>query len=192
MVELLISVFIIGLISVAVGNFAGDVFSFNAIFSGSLNAQGDARRVFKSANAEIRSASQSSLGSFPIDTANSTAFSFYSDADRDGLKERIRYFLVGTTLKKGVLKPTGSPLVYNVANEKQSEVVHDIANGATPMFSYYAASYDGTTAPLTIPVDLSSIRLVKMTFIIDHDVSRPPTPLTMTTQVSIRNLKDNL
>ena len=37
--------------------------------------------------------------------------------DDDGLKEKIRYYLTGTTLKKGVIKPTGSPPVYLSANE---------------------------------------------------------------------------
>jgi len=36
------------------------------------------------------------------------------------------------------------------------------------------------------------VRLVRITIKIDEDPNRPPAALTSTTQVSIRNLKDNL
>jgi len=42
------------------------------------------------------------------------------------------------------------------------------------------------------PVDVSSVRLVKMNITIDRDPNRSPTPINVTTQVVIRNLKDNL
>jgi len=36
------------------------------------------------------------------------------------------------------------------------------------------------------------VRLVKITIVIDKDPQTPPGPMTLTTQISIRNLKDNL
>ena len=67
-----------------------------------------------------------------------------------------------------------------------------MANEATPIFDYYDTNYDGTTAPLAQPVSAIAVRLVKITLIIDKNSLRPPAPITMTTQVSMRNLKDNL
>jgi type II secretory pathway pseudopilin PulG len=165
----------------------------NTILSYNLTAQGEARRAFEEMSSAIRSASQSNPGAYTINNASSTAFVFYSDFDRDGLKEKIRYFLTGTILKKGTIKTTGNPLVYNIADEKISDLVHDVTkNPANPIFSYYDSNYDGTTAPLTYPLNLLAIRLVKITLIIDQNPNKAPAALTFTTQISIRNLKDNL
>lgn len=192
LIELLISIFILTLIWLAVSAFQKDVFSLNSAISNSLNAQQDARRAFKTMASEIRGASPSSTGAYVISQANSTAFIFYSNIDSDQFIERVRYFLDGNTLKRGVLKPSGNPLVYNPANESISEMIHYIANGVTPIFQYHDTNYDGTTAPLGEPINIQAVRLIQIIAMIDLDVLRPPSPIMITTQVSMRNLKDNL
>ena len=191
-IELLVGIFILTLIGIAVFMFQKDIFFLNRFLSGRLAAQDEVRRTFKTITAEVRQLSPSSLGAHPIAEANPTSFVFYSNIDGDTFKEKVRYFLDGTILKKGVIKPSGDPLSYNIADEIISEVVHDIANGATPIFSYYDTDYDGTTPPLGNPVDIPLVRLVKITVLIDQDPLRPPGVITLTTQVSMRNLKDNL
>jgi hypothetical protein len=191
-VEFLVGIFILVLIAVAVSTFQKDIFFFNTFFSSSITTQEEARRTLKTMSAEIRSASLSSIGAYPISQAGVSSFIFYSDIDDDLLKERIRYFLDGTILKKGIIKPSGSPLTYNPANETFSELVHDVSSGATSVFSYYDENYDGTTQPLTEPINIPDVRLIKITIIIDRDPTRPPGPATLTTQVFLRNLKDNL
>jgi prepilin-type N-terminal cleavage/methylation domain-containing protein len=192
LVEIIITIFVFSLIIVSVGAFQKDMFSLNGMLSGSLSIQDEARRALKTITAETRSASISNNGAYPISQATDTSFMFYCDVDNDSLKERIRYFLDGVTLKKGTLKPSGSPLSYNPANEKITELVHYMANGATPIFSYYDENYDGTTSPLGTPINIAMIRLLKITLIIDSNSQRPPAPVTFITQVSMRNLKSNL
>jgi type II secretory pathway component PulJ len=191
-IEVLVVIFILSLVGVTVATFQKDVFSLNTIISNSLTALDEARRTLKMMTAEIRPLSPSSLGAYPIAEADPTSFIFYSDINSDQLKERVRYFLDGKILKKGVIKPSGTPLTYNSANEIISEAIHDVANGSTPIFNYYDKNYDGTTSPLTQPVDILSVRLIKITIAIDRDPNRSPGPITLTTQVSMRNLKDNL
>ena len=191
-IEVLVSIFILTLIGLAVYSFQKDVFSLNRIISGSLTAQDEARRALKSMSAEIRTASPSSLGAYALAQTATSSFTFYSDIDDDPFKERVRYFLDSTTLKKGIIKPSGTPLTYNPANEIISELIHDVANAATSTFSYYDADYDGTTQPLTEPINIAAVRLVKITVTIDENPQTPPGPATLTTQISIRNLKDNL
>lgn len=191
-IELLVGIFALVLIGIAAITFQKDVFPMNTFFSNSIAAQGEARKTLKTISAEIRSASPSNVGSYPIEQTTATSFIFYSDTDNDQLKERIRYFLDGPTLKRGVIKPSGIPFVYNPGSEVISELIHDVVNGATAVFNYYDKNYNGTTEPLTEPIDIVAVRLVKITVIIDRDPSKPPGPMTLTTQVSIRNLKDNL
>jgi len=191
-IEVLVSIFILTLIVSVVYSFQKDVFSLNRIISDSLVAQEEARRNLKTMTAEIRTASPSSLGAYAIAQTATSSFIFYSNIDGDSFKERVRYFLDGTTLKKGIIKPSGAPLAYNPANETIIDLAHDVANTTTSIFSYYDTNYDGTTQPLAEPINVSVVRLVKITIVIDHDPLVSPGHITLTTQISIRNLKDNL
>jgi prepilin-type N-terminal cleavage/methylation domain-containing protein len=191
-IEVLVAMFIFSLIIIAVFSFQKDIFSYNRTISDSLATQDEIRRALKIMIAEIRTSSPSNLGAYAlVETANSS-FIFYSNIDKDQNKERVRYFLDGTTLKKGVIKPSGSPLTYNPTDEVITELVHDVSNGTTPIFSYYDATYDGTTPSLAEPIDIAVVRLIKITVTVDKDPTNPPGPITLTTQVSMRNLKDNL
>src|SRR3989344_3583844 len=191
-IEILVSIFILTLIGLAVSSFAKDIFSLNRITSDSLTAQDETRRALKTMSAEIRTASPSSLGAYALAQSAMSSFTFYSNVDDDSFKERVRYFLDGTTLKKGIIKPSGTPLTYNPADEAVSELIHCVANATTSIFSYYDKNYDGTNQALIEPIDIATVRLVKITIVIDKDPQTPPGPVTFTTQISIRNLKDNL
>lgn len=191
-VEIIIAIFIFSLIGLAAVSFQLDVFSLNRISGDNIVAQEDARRVLKILSKEIRSMSPSSLGAYPILQAGTSSLIFYTNIDNDSLQERVRYFLTDNTLKKGTIKPVGNPLVYDEDNEKITEIVHNVISTTTPIFSYYDTNYDGLSPALIQPVDSLLVRLIKIDLIIDDDPSKLPATLYMTTQVSIRNLKDNL
>lgn len=191
-VEFLFAVFVLAVVGTAIAIFQKDFLSVSSIVSSGLDAQQEARTALKRMSAEIRPMSISNSGAYSLAEASSTSMTFYSNIDSDAAKERVRYFLQNSELKRGILKPTGSPLTYNPANEIITTMVRNIENGTTTIFSYYDSNYDGTSPALTQPVNILSVRLVKITVIIDRNASRPPAPVTMTTQVSLRNLKDNL
>lgn len=192
LIEILVEIGIFTLIGIAIYTFQRDVFSLNRVIVSNLSVQDEVRRSLKVMSAEIRTASPSSLGAYALTQTATSSFTFYSNIDSDASKERVRYFLSGTTLKKGVIKPSGSPLTYNPASEIVTELIHDLANATTSIFSYYDEDYDGTSPSLDEPIDISAVRLVKITLVIDKDPAALPAPMTLTTQVSIRNLKDNL
>lgn len=189
--EVVIVVAILGALSIVVGKFNGNIFTFSRIFNSSLNAENDARKILKPMVNEIRDTMPSVQGSYPIESATATSFVFYSDTNNDGLAERVRYYLSGSTLKKGITYPVGSPYTYNTASEINTDLVANVNNGSNSLFSYYDSSYNGTTSPLSSPVVVASIRLVKIQVTIEADVNSSPTPLSVTTQVTLRNLKDN-
>jgi prepilin-type N-terminal cleavage/methylation domain-containing protein len=188
--EMLITIFIITLIGIAVITFQIDLFSLNRISSDNLNAQTDARKALKTMVAELRSMSPSNNGSYAIAGAATSSITFYVDIDNDNNKEQIRYFQDGTNLRKGVIKPVNN--VYNPANETLTNLVSDLANGTSSLFYYYDKNYNGETAPLTYPLNIPSVRLVKINILIDKDITKLPRAMNVTTQVSLRNLKDNL
>jgi prepilin-type N-terminal cleavage/methylation domain-containing protein len=191
LVEVLVALAILAFISIAVGAFAGNVFSLNTTIQNGLSVQQDARQVVKQIAAELREASISSTGAYPIEVASTSEIIFYDDIDNDGLKEKVRYYLSGLILKKDVVKPSGNPLSYS-GGTTTSNIINDVRNSTTSIFLYYDKNYDGTTAPLSFPVDLLQIRLVKVSLSVDRDPYRSPVPVFITTQVTLRNLKDNL
>lgn len=191
--EMLLVVALVSIVGVVISKFQKDVFSFNRYFSNSLSAGDSAQKLLRPMTAEIRSASPSSNGAYPIDSIADNSFSFYSDIDNDGLKEWVKYSLSGTTLTKETIKPTGSPLVYNTAN-KVTKVfmtgVRNIADGV-PIFTYYDSTYTGGSGGIVSPStgSLSSVRLIGVKIRIDPDTNQSPTALEVSTQVAIRNLK---
>lgn len=189
-IETLFGVAIFVVIALLLTLFSRNVWIYNAFIAGSLTDTDAGRQVLKTLTSEIRTASTADTGAYTISSASATSFTFYSDIDNDNLKEKVRYFLSGTSFQKGVIKPSGSPLTYNPANETISTLVDKLANSL--LFEYYDRNYDGTTVPLSSPVNIPAIRLVKITIVLDKDPNKSPTFMTFSTQVSIRNLKDNL
>ena len=190
LVEIIFGISIFILILLAITLFSRNIWVYNSFISSGLSDTDDGRKAIKSMTAEIRTASAASNGSYAVNQATATSFIFYSDIYDNGLKERVRYFLNGSLLQKGVTIPTGSPLGYDLAIEKITTLLTNVTS--TSIFNYYNANYDGTTAALSFPVDVSQVRLVKITVTVDKDPNKPPAPTTFSTQVSIRNLKDNL
>lgn len=193
--ETLITVAIVAMIASIIGAFQADIFSITSLIDTSIQNQSDARKILRPFVGEIRSATLSNIGAFPIATAGTSTLSFYTNIDGDDLKEQITYYLEGTEFKKSVIKPSGSPLVYDVDDAEVSTLVHDVLTlGESPIFEYFDETYNGTasTTPLTQPVAPIDVRLVKISILIDSDPNKPPEPFEVTTQVTIRNLKTSL
>lgn len=192
LVEIVVVTAIASMIFLGVFNFGISIFSFNSDAQKNLSAQTDARRVLKNMVKELRSASPSSVGSYPVALAGATAITFFSNIDSDAYKEQIRYFLQGNELKRGVIKPSGSPLTYNPANEQVSTMVRDINNGPSPIFEYFDSNYAGTSTPMVQPVQTTEVRLVRINLKIEKDPNKSLGPVMVESQVFLRNLKDNL
>jgi type II secretory pathway pseudopilin PulG len=183
-----ISIFIVVFSTLAL--FARNIWTYSTFISGGLDNVDTSRNALKIMVSEIRTAEQAETGAHMIEQATGSIFSFYSDINGDGLKEKVKYFLENGSIKKSVIQPSGSPVSYNIANETISTMASHITN--TSIFNYYDENYDGTSQPLAFPINIPDIRLVKITITMDKDANRPPSPMTLTSQVSVRNLKDNL
>lgn len=163
-----------------------------SIIFNQLSAQGDARRAVDGFVNQVRQATYSAVGAYPIELADAQQFIFFTNADVDGARERVRYFLSGTTLKKGVIDPVGNPSTYPAANEVVVDVATSITNGAQPLFYYYDQNYTGTaTTSLAVPADVSKVRIVGLKLIIDKDPASSPVPFIIESKAAIRNLKSN-
>lgn len=190
LVEIIIVVFILSLLGITVFKFQYDVFYLNDFLSQNLASQEKASRALKMMTSEIRTASPSSLGTYPLLETATSSFIFYSNIDADSHKERVRYFIEDGNLKKGVTKAVGDPVVYDTSNEVVTEIVDNVLNTDTSVFTYYNSDYDGTSEALQEPFDISEVSLVKVTLIIGTDPMDSSMNFVLSTQVSMRNLNN--
>jgi len=193
LVEVFIALAIFVAVIAAIGMFEANIFLYKNQASSSLQTSLSAQTLLKTMLVEIREAAPGANGAFPVVYAGSTTLSFFSDPDNDSTEEQVTYTLMGTTLYKAVINPSGNPPTYSVANQSTTTLLTNVRNGAaTPVFEYFDANYSGTSTPLSQPVTTTSVHLVKINLTLDDDPNRPPAAVTYSDQASIRNLKTNL
>jgi prepilin-type N-terminal cleavage/methylation domain-containing protein len=193
LVEVLVAIAIFIVVMISVSFFEANIFIYNRSISGSYTTAQDAQVLLRTMNRELRTMTASNDGSYALVQAGTSSVTFFSDLKSDGSKERVRYYLYKGALYKGVIQPTGSPATYPLSAEASTTLVSNVKNSAsTPVFEYFNGSYDGTTAALAQPVNVGAVRLIKINISLDIDPNRSPVPQMYSTQVSLRNLKDNL
>lgn len=192
LVEIIISIAVLIIVMIAVSMFQYNVINFNKSSEVSLTNVYEAESILKNMTKELRTMIPSANGSYPILTVSTSSITFYTDSDSNGIIEQIRYFLATTTIFRGKTDPSGTPAMYNTNNESRKILVTGVRNGPNyPIFEYFSSSYAGTSSAMTYPIDIKSIRLVKINITIDSDINKSPIPITYTSQTALRNLKDN-
>lgn len=189
-IEVVIVIAIFAVIFMVIASFGQNTSLLSNLINKSLQIEQDLRQTFQILVTEIRSMGTSGLGAYTIESAATSSFIFFSDIDEDGVFERVRYFAGTSTLQKGVIEPVGNPLVYVTSSEAVKTVVNYLLI-ATSTFEYYDANYTGSEAPLSTPIDVTKIRIVKVTVTADVNPGAAPKPVTFTNTISVRNLRSN-
>jgi len=139
----------------------------------------------------LREARTSDIGSYPLAEIGEQKIIFYSDVDADQVTERVRLELDGVQMKKGTTEPTGDPLEYDPVNEIEVVIINNVRNGADPIFTYYSGDYPADTTPLTAG-DIGDVKYIEFNILVDVDPDIDPPAVDVSSQVQLRNLKDNL
>lgn len=188
LMEIVVTVAVVGIVGASIATFQADTFKLGGTVENSLMAADQARRLMRPMADEIRAMQISDAGAYPMEQADANEIIFFSDIDNDDSSELVRYYVEEGTLKKGVIQPSGNPAVYT-GDETVTELVENITSETT--FYYYDSTYDGSSDPLVAPADPSEVRLIKVEFTIESDPNRAPIPLTVTTQIALRNIIEN-
>lgn len=193
LIELLVAMGIFGLIVAAATWILVSSIRNNAIIWEQLATQNDGRRVLQEVVDDVRRAETSSIGSYAIETADEYEFTFFANIDEDTGRERVRFWLDNEELHKGVIHPSGEPLSYDPGGETDVIIARDVKNIAQtiPLFEYYDESYMGTSTPLTQPVAVTDVHVVRVQLELEEDPTQTPVPLHVETTVHIRSLKTN-
>ena len=197
LLEIIVAMGIMSFVGLAILTFQMSVLRGTATMQSGLIAQQQVRNIFQDFVSEVRTAQPSAGGGYPIFEVGTSTFTFFSNIDNDANVERVKYYLGTTTVAsttiiyKEVVEPVGQ--LYLSANKVVTEMVTAVRfSTATPIFTYYDENYSGTSSPLAYPVTNTTVRLVKISIPVDPNAARSPIFQTYTTQVSIRNLKENL
>ncbi|MEZ4156544.1 MAG: prepilin-type N-terminal cleavage/methylation domain-containing protein [Candidatus Paceibacterota bacterium] len=182
-----ISVGVAALVTVFIGSLARQGESFNRRILG----QSQASQSLQVMIPEIRSAGQSNVGGYAIEQASSTSVTFYSDIDSDGVFERIRYFLdTDNAFKKGIIEPTGQPLVYATSSEVVRTVIDELSMGSEPVFRYYDITATSTNSTeLPSPIDVLEIKTIRIQLLFDEGDEFNPVIKGVENQATVRNLR---
>ncbi len=190
-IEIMITLAIASIVAVMVSSFYSEGLRIWRMNKSQIDAQNQARAALNTLVTELREMARADNGAYPLESAQQNSVIFYSNVDADSANERVRYFLSGTDLRKGIINPVGTPATYPAANETVTVVAKDIVN-TTPIFYYHPDTYTGSEAPMTYPISLADVRLIRINLSVDTNVNELPASTVIETAVSLRNLKDNL
>jgi hypothetical protein len=142
----------------------------------------------------IRETKQGDNGSYPVVSAASNDLVIYSDYDKDGTTERLHFYKNGQNILMGITGPNNTmPITYPSGDQQTVTMASYIINDAsTPIFYYYNKGYPGDAAhnPLSDPVPVSDLRLMKIFLQININPNRAPDNIQMQNFVEMRNLND--
>ena len=190
LIEVVIAMAIMALLLVGISRMGGLLNSLGTLAGDSLQTEQGLRQALDTFTLDVRGMGQSSLGGYPMESASTSSFIFYSDVDRDGLYERVRYSFSTSTLSRGIIKPTGNPLTYATSSEIVSVAVPSLV-GSGNSLDYFDAAYTGTSTPMTMPVDVTTIRVARLRVRSDLNIKSAPKSMSLEAVVTIRNLRSN-
>jgi prepilin-type N-terminal cleavage/methylation domain-containing protein len=192
-IEVVVTISVVSIMFVIAASFIVDTLQSQRYLSEQNDAIVESRKAIAKLTYELRETVAADTGAYPLEELDDQEIIFYSDVDKDTYTERIRYFLQGTQLKRGVTEPTGNPLTYNTSNENASVIASYIENGSDPVFYYYNEDYpaDTVTNPLALPADPSQTRMVQVHIETNVDPNRIPDTRMIDTYIQLRNLKEN-
>lgn len=192
LIEVLIASIIAVMFVFVLSSFQTNLNSLQSFTSQKLQSRQDIDETIQIMTTAIRSGGPSSVGGYPIESASTSSFVFFSDIYHNGTFERVRYFLGTSTLQQGITIPSGNPLAYVTSTEIVTTQINDLVlSSSTPFFTYYDSNYTGTQSPMSYPLTIANIRLVQFSFTADINQSSTPTPEYFSQMVDIRNLRSN-
>jgi len=189
---------------VAIALFALGIMATSLLFSRSWQSNAYSLEMGKTAFVVSRSVTslvdylrrvrQSDGGAFPIVSADKNDLVVFSDYNKDGTTERIHIYLSNSKIFMGVTLPTETlPCTYPSGDTQTIQIADHIVNTPSDsMFSYYNKNYPGDTAnnPVSVPADVSQIRLIKIFLRININPNRAPDNIQQESFVELRNLND--
>lgn len=186
-IEMLVVIAVFGIVMAAVANSVLYFYRSNRSTIEQAYAINNARRGIEFMVRDIREAAYSDAGSYPVIAMATSSFYFYSDIDRDDSVERIRYFLSGDELHKGVTNATGDPPVYDDLTEEFSTVSEHVRTDEAvgDIFTFF----DVNGVEITDLSAVIDVAFVRVNLVINVNPFRLPDEFSLRSSATLRNLR---
>ncbi len=186
-VEMVVSIAMATFAIVAIGSFTISFYRTNAYGIEQSFAIHSARKGIDLMVRDIREATYSDEGSFPVVSIAPYAMVVYSDVDRDDSVERISFSLEGTNLIRGKAESAGDPPVYPGENDEEYSVSDSVRNETygTPIFQYY----DESGNEITDYDAVTDVVFVTVNVLVNINPSRLPRDFSLRSSASLRNTR---
>lgn len=174
---------------VGLGLFAMIAFFYrtNAYLLEATSAVDSASRGLSESLETLREASYGEDGTYPLASAATSSITFYADTDADASVERVRLYLSGTTLYRGVTNASGNPPSYAGQAEAIETIATYVKNAqSVPLFRYY--DEDGTE--VASGTDIARIRQITVRLDVDINPQRAPNILRLEGASTLRNIRN--
>jgi type II secretory pathway component PulJ len=188
LIETIVAIGVFVLASIIIWDFITNAYKTQNFSLDQSSAINEAQRGVETMVKELRETMPADNGAYPIEFADSQNLIFYADFDRDNAVEKVHYWLDGSNLKKGITKASGSPLEYSPADEQEIILSRFVRNESLPIFTYKDGNYEN----LSIPSDPDEVKLIHIHLKIDVYPVKAPMLYDLESDVSLRNLKENL
>lgn len=136
---------------------------------------------------DLREATLSDEGNYPIIKMGSTTLQFYSDIDDDMSVERVRYTFIDGTLYKAVTQPSGTPPTYLNADEATSTIAEYVRNEEDGIMLFEYFTNEGEA--ITDYSDVADVVFIRVNLVVNVNPQRLPNEFTLRSSATLRNLK---
>jgi len=188
LIEILISISIFLIISIISYNFIATGFRTSRFESEQATAIQEARKAMETIEKNIKMANDASDGSYAIEKAQSQELIIYSDIieDSNNFTEKIKFFIDTNTneLKKIITEYNPIDQLYN-STISTTTISKYVNNQLEPLFYYYDNNGITTTV-------INEIRRIKFLIKINVTPTIAPNDYYLESDITLRNLKDNL
>lgn len=179
LIEILIAMSIVSIIILIFNQFLITGFKSTTFNMEQEEAISEARNGIDIITKEIRGANSSENGSYAISEISTNTFVFYNDINKDGKREKIKYYLDGYNLKKEV---TLSGVDNNYTSTSTISVLSKyINNRGVSIFKYYDNSNIETSS-------IDRIKRISIKLYVNVTPQRAPDDYVLETDVTFRNL----
>lgn len=194
LVEVIVAVFLFSSIVALIAGFSVYFFRNYSFSFEEQQVIGESQTALTRMIREIRKARPGDDGSWPLLQTDDSSFTFFADVNGDDKTDRVRYFLSGTEIRRGVIAPTAVPVTYPVLNEVVTTVLTNVEATSTALFRYYNGNWPADTVnnPLTASQRILNTRYVQVSVRINPTPNFAANAFQLNSGVTIRSMKDNL
>jgi|WetSurMetagenome_2_1015567.scaffolds.fasta_scaffold34432_2 prepilin-type N-terminal cleavage/methylation domain-containing protein len=195
-VELLVVMIVTSIVSVGIlmvfTSLSGVFYSQGTRIQNQDDARMALNQIVRFLRMATSSADNMTSHSDAIASASTQNIEFFCDVDGDGLSEKVRYYLDGTTLRMQTAEPvwvtgTNPHYEYPAYNTNGIVVQEAIRNGATPVFTYnhYNPSILEPFTPVNA-TDREAIATIKVSLVVNEKPELAKSAVRLETDVQIR------